>query len=232
MDESVWTWIQWYDGADRIVRFVFIFLALASLWSWTIILAKVWQFSQVIRRERKLNRCLVDPFRGLDSLVTAGSSPSPTMVLLERFKQGVSVGIFQTRHDIESNLAQTVREQRIILENGLSVLATIGSASPFVGLLGTVWGIMHALEALGKQALVTMDLVAGPVAEALVATAVGLFAAIPAVMGYNFLIRYLRRIMTMVESNALHIANRPIVYPEMDSDGETSVSIMMPWMPR
>ena len=96
-----------------------------------------------------------------------------------------------------------VRARRLALEGGLTWLATVGNAAPFIGLLGTVWGIMHALRGLKGVAGLTMEMVAGPVAEALVATAAGLFTAIPAVMAYNLLVRLLRRVTGHLEANAL-----------------------------
>ena len=75
------------------------------------------------------------------------------------------------------------------MESGLSVLATVGATAPFVGLFGTVWGVYHALIAIGVSGSGTLDKVAGPVGEALIMTGVGLAVAIPAVMGYNWLTR-------------------------------------------
>jgi biopolymer transport protein ExbB len=75
------------------------------------------------------------------------------------------------------------------LEAGLTVLATVGSTAPFVGLLGTVWGIYHALLRLGASGESSIQAVAGPVGEALIMTAIGLFVAIPAVLAYNFFVR-------------------------------------------
>ncbi|WP_419799765.1 MotA/TolQ/ExbB proton channel family protein [Terasakiella sp.] len=102
---------------------------------------------------------------------------------------------------------QILREKKLDLESGLTLLATIGNSAPFIGLFGTVWGIMHALQALGGVEQISMDMIAGPVAEALVATAVGLMAAIPAVIGYNFLLRKLRRLNALIDGNAVRIVN-------------------------
>jgi biopolymer transport protein ExbB len=82
----------------------------------------------------------------------------------------------------------TERVQRQ-LSTGLSLLATVGSTSPFIGLLGTVWGIYHALTAIGVAGQASIDKVAGPVGEALIMTAIGLGVAVPAVLGYNALLR-------------------------------------------
>ncbi|WP_347989047.1 MotA/TolQ/ExbB proton channel family protein [Methylomonas sp. AM2-LC] len=104
-----------------------------------------------------------------------------------------------TTHDLEHTwdrqelldrrLRQQMQKERGSLESGLAILATIGSVSPFVGLFGTVWGIMGALTNISKSGSASLEVVAGPIGEALVATAVGIAVAVPAVIGYNFFIR-------------------------------------------
>ncbi|MDO8962086.1 MAG: MotA/TolQ/ExbB proton channel family protein [Methylophilus sp.] len=93
------------------------------------------------------------------------------------------------------------------LEKGLTVLATIGSVAPFVGLFGTVWGIYHALINISVKQQATLDAVAGPVGEALIMTAIGLAVAIPAVLAYNFILRMQRTLFVKLEvfSSQLHI---------------------------
>jgi biopolymer transport protein ExbB len=86
------------------------------------------------------------------------------------------------------------------LQDGLSFLATVGSTSPFVGLLGTVWGIYHALTAIGMSGNASIDKVAGPVGEALIMTAIGLAVAVPAVLFYNFLVRRNKAVMEDIRS--------------------------------
>jgi biopolymer transport protein ExbB len=87
-------------------------------------------------------------------------------------------------------------------EKGQAVLASIGSTAPFVGLFGTVWGIMEALKVIGATGQATIDIVAGPIGEALIATAVGILAAIPAVLLYNYFVRQLRVRNTELEGFA------------------------------
>ena len=104
-----------------------------------------------------------------------------------------------TTHDLEHTgdrqelldrrLRQQIQKERGSLEGGLAILATIGSISPFVGLFGTVWGIMDALTNISKSGSASLEVVAGPIGEALVATAVGIAVAVPAVIAYNFFIR-------------------------------------------
>ena len=98
---------------------------------------------------------------------------------------------------IDRALRQAVARESLRLEGGLTLLATVGSSAPFIGLLGTVWGIYHALIGIAASGSASMDKVAGPVGEALIMTALGLAVAVPAVMGYNWL---LRRNKTISES--------------------------------
>lgn len=178
--------LSWWGDADWIVRGVFIILIALSMISWTIMVYKSWQLTSVYRRERAFSGRGV-PERGL---------PSAHVVMGLRGIQGA---------ERETMMGVLVRESRLDMEGGLTLLATIGNTAPFIGLFGTVWGIMHALQSLGGAEALSMDMVAGPVAEALVATAAGLFTAIPAVVGYNLLLRQLRRLFGVVDGNALRI---------------------------
>jgi biopolymer transport protein ExbB len=93
------------------------------------------------------------------------------------------------------------------LQNGLAFLATVGSTAPFVGLFGTVWGIYHALVAIGISGQASIDKVAGPVGEALIMTAIGLAVAVPAVMGYNWLVRRNKTAMEKVRTFGSDVHN-------------------------
>jgi biopolymer transport protein ExbB len=93
------------------------------------------------------------------------------------------------------------------LQDGLAFLATVGSTAPFVGLFGTVWGIYHALTAIGISGQASIDKVAGPVGEALIMTAFGLAVAVPAVMGYNWLIRRNKSAMERVRAFGSDVHN-------------------------
>jgi len=118
-----------------------------------------------------------------------------------------------TTHDLEHTgdrqelldrrLRQQMQKERGALESGLSILATIGSISPFVGLFGTVWGIMGALTSISKSGSASLEVVAGPIGEALIATAVGIAVAVPAVIGYNFFIRRNKVIWAFLDDFAI-----------------------------
>jgi biopolymer transport protein ExbB len=108
---------------------------------------------------------------------------------------------------IARNMRRTLTQEQSKLESGLSLLASVGSIAPFVGLFGTVWGIYHALAAIGASGQATIDKVAGPVGEALIMTAIGLAVAIPAVLAYNVYVKSNRNVMATLEHFAqdLHI---------------------------
>jgi biopolymer transport protein ExbB len=100
---------------------------------------------------------------------------------------------------IERTLRQQLQKERALFDSGLGWLASIGSTAPFVGLFGTVWGIMHALKDISAQGNASLEVVAGPIGEALIATAIGLAVAIPAVIAYNFFLRQNRKLLAQLE---------------------------------
>ncbi|MGN7611924.1 MotA/TolQ/ExbB proton channel family protein [Magnetococcales bacterium HHB-1] len=209
------SWFPWWNGADWIIRGVFLLLGLLSLISWSIMIFKWWLFYSVQKQERKTNVILSSKIHEIDDCFSQRrQSNTPSYSVWHVAKQWLQSGLLSDRRTMEANTAQALMIQRIQLENGLSLLASIGSSAPFIGLLGTVWGIMHALQDIDGQAALSMDMIAGPVSEALVATAVGLFTAIPAVMGYNMLVRYLRRLTATIESNAVYIVNWIMIQTE------------------
>jgi biopolymer transport protein ExbB len=102
-------------------------------------------------------------------------------------------------------IKKVLDEETMKLENGLTVLATVGATAPFVGLFGTVWGVYHALVAIGMSGAGTLDKVAGPVGEALIMTGIGLAVALPAVMGYNWLTRSNRVLTAKLDAFAFEL---------------------------
>ena len=105
------------------------------------------------------------------------------------------------------------------LQDGLAFLATVGSTAPFVGLFGTVWGIYHALTAIGIAGQASIDKVAGPVGEALIMTAIGLAVAVPAVLGYNWLVRRNKSAMEAVRALRRRPARRAAGRARVSSAG-------------
>jgi len=108
---------------------------------------------------------------------------------------------------MERNLRQSIQQERHRIEQGLTLLASIGSTAPFIGLFGTVWGIMHALQDISRSGSAGLDVVAGPIGEALIATAIGIATAIPAVLAYNFLLRRVKLYEAELEEFANDLLN-------------------------
>ena len=171
-------------GADPIVKGVMILLALASVVCWAIILEKTFRLFKLSRDLSAMEHASKAPSE-------AGAADGLTRTLLEAAESeaidGASRG--EGRSDVRARLEKAMRTalktelQRI--EAGLPFLATVGSAAPFIGLFGTVWGIMNSFTAIAHQQDTSLATVAPGIAEALFATALGLAAAIPAVMFYN-----------------------------------------------
>jgi biopolymer transport protein ExbB len=136
----------------------------------------------------------------IQSLITTSQNLQNT---LEKYHNN------DTRKEILAmHLNQNLDEIRFWLDRGLTILASIGSSAPFIGLFGTVWGIYHALGDIASLGSSGLDVVAGPISEALIATAIGLFTAIPAVLAYNSFIRLNR----LLVQNLRHIAEQISVY--------------------
>jgi biopolymer transport protein ExbB len=124
-----------------------------------------------------------------------------------------------TQSILERSLRQQISKERRTLEQGLSWLASIGSTAPFVGLFGTVWGIMHALQDISKAKSASLDVVAGPIGEALIATAIGIAAAIPAVLAYNFFLRRIKLCEAELEYFATDFLNLAVKSGSRASEG-------------
>lgn len=199
-EPSLWSFIS---NASPVVKFVMLILLLASITSWTIILQRVMYFKQL----RKAARLFEDYFwsgTNLSKLYDESSNQSNAFGLERIFLAGFKD--FQ-RNRASTGLDSTQRAMRVAttqettrLEKHLGFLATVGSTSPYVGLFGTVWGIMSAFRALGVANQATIAMVAPGIAEALIATAIGLFAAIPAVIAYNRLSNSADHIATTYET--------------------------------
>ncbi len=166
-------------------------LLLASVYSWTVIFSKMSTFGSARKSDRRFLRA----FRkapGLEAVMTASEQfrPSPLVSVFDRgyeevSRQVKSRGNMGNREAISRSLQLGVSEQLAQLERNVDKLATIASVSPFVGLLGTVIGIIRAFQKLGSAGSTSLTSVGPGISEALIATAAGLFAAIPAAIAYN-----------------------------------------------
>lgn len=184
---------MWKQG-DFVSKGTLIILVIMSMGSWYIIFVKLWEQFKLMRE----GRAMLKGFWKSGSLQEATKRLKPNSA----YRFIAETGLEANEHhegtlteNIDLNTWVTMSIQRAVetvgnrLQDGLAFLATVGSTAPFVGLFGTVWGIYHALTAIGIAGQASIDKVAGPVGEALIMTAIGLAVAVPAVLGYNWLVR-------------------------------------------
>jgi biopolymer transport protein ExbB len=201
----------WHQG-DVVARTVLIIMLIMSMGSWYIIFTKLWE----------QHRLMKSGDAAAKDFWSAGSIKNGVGALKDgsAFRYIAESGIKASEHhegtlveQIDLHTWVSMSVQRAIdsvnsrLQDGLAFLATVGSTAPFVGLFGTVWGIYHALTAIGISGQASIDKVAGPVGEALIMTAIGLAVAVPAVMGYNWLIRRNKSAMEVVRTFGSDVHN-------------------------
>jgi biopolymer transport protein ExbB len=190
-------------SADILVKAVMIGLAFASLVTWTIFIAKMIELSVVQRKLRTALRKISDSRSLAEAQFALGAKESVLSALLAaamreaRLSAGISSdsGI---KERAGSSFAEIVRAEARRIRLGMGLLATIGATSPFVGLFGTVWGIMNSFIGISKSQTTNLAVVAPGIAEALLATAFGLVAAIPAVIIYNHFSRVTKGYLELV----------------------------------
>lgn len=184
--------IQLFLQADWVVKAVIIGLALASIWAWTIIFSFMTRMARINKESDKFER---DFWASSDIDGFFGSHGKSTLPVAKVFSAGVAewrrstngktIDRAGTRERLATAMDATIAAETDKLANRLNFLATTGSVAPFVGLFGTVWGIMRSFSAIAAEQNSSLAVVAPGIAEALFATAIGLFAAIPAVIAYN-----------------------------------------------
>ncbi len=215
--------------AGWVVKFVLALLILLSIVSWGIILLKI----QVLRRARKNSDRFLEYFwnqRNMDVAFRTSEELGVCPVAfvfrrgyteLNKVRESTSSKKIELSHtdiegileNVERALRRSVTSQLTSLERRVAFLATTGSSAPFIGLFGTVWGIMNSFLNIGAQGATNLAVVAPGISEALIATAVGLFAAIPAVIGYNYCvsqIRVLHREMDNFSNDFLNVIKRQL----------------------
>ncbi|MGM3175753.1 MotA/TolQ/ExbB proton channel family protein [Dickeya lacustris] len=209
---------------------VMLLLLFFSILSWSVGLLKLLQY----RRLRQYNRQFRQLFWQQDYFAPAtpsGDDATPSALtppgalanlaraveaVLARCKAHIAPAA-QWQDQVERALQQQIQRERRALENGLAVLASIGTTSPFIGLFGTVWGIMAALHTISQSGSASLDTVAGPIGNALVATGIGIAVAVPAVLIYNYFLRQLKREVADMDDFAHDIyslAQQQIFTPE------------------
>ncbi|KRR08727.1 tonB-system energizer ExbB [Bradyrhizobium valentinum] len=197
---SPWTM---FKSADVVVKAVMIGLAFASLVTWTIFIAKMIELTVVQRKVRSALAKIADARSLAEAQFALGAKGSVLASFLKaamreaRLSAGISsdAGI---KERAASSFAEIVRAEARRIRLGMGLLATIGATSPFVGLFGTVWGIMNSFIGISKSQTTNLAVVAPGIAEALLATAIGLVAAIPAVIIYNHFARVTKGYLELV----------------------------------
>jgi biopolymer transport protein ExbB len=216
MSETSWGFSRFLAQTDTVGLCVLIILAVMSLLSWYLIASKLWRYAMIHSRIGVfiMNfRRIRQPVDAERLWVATGKNNPFARLLMEGFRACQSLreagkdsirktpGFELTSPDdyVSAALAHSIAREMRRLERGMTPLASIASTAPFVGLFGTVWGIFHAMQAIALSAQASLDKVAGPVGEALIMTACGLFVSIPALLAYNAFARMNRNLAGELE---------------------------------
>ncbi|MGL6020298.1 MAG: MotA/TolQ/ExbB proton channel family protein [Gibbsiella quercinecans] len=176
---------------------VILLLLFFSVLTWFIGLLKLAQYLRQQRRDKRFKQLFwqqEDLHQALNESQRTGALAQLVLAALDApaHLQGRKTLTAQLPDRVERALQQQIQRERRSLESGLAILASIGSTSPFIGLFGTVWGIMAALQNIGQTGSASLDTVAGPIGNALIATGIGIAVAVPAVLSYNYFLRRLK----------------------------------------
>jgi biopolymer transport protein ExbB len=196
-----------WKGGDFVSKGTLTILFIMSMASWYVMVTKLWEQHKIMKEAKDA----AGKFWEAPSVQEGVGKLKETSPFRFIAESGIKAsdhheGKLTQKIDLYTWISQSV--QRAVegtqgeLQGGLALLATVGSTAPFVGLFGTVWGIYHALTAIGIAGQASIDKVAGPVGEALIMTAIGLAVAVPAVLGYNWLVRRNKMAMERVRSFA------------------------------
>ena len=211
--EEVFTPVGLFMRADFVVKSVLIMLILASFWSWVLIIDKSFAIGTLKRKANRFEKTFWSG-RSLDELYAQHSQRSDQpftavfVAALREWKRSFEGGVPRdalipgVKDRVEKAMNVSIHREIEKLERGLGYLATVGSTAPFDGLFGTVWGIMNSFQAIAQRQDTTLAVVAPGIAEALFATALGLLAAIPAVIAYNRFVNEVGRYENRLEAFA------------------------------
>jgi biopolymer transport protein ExbB len=188
-----------WKGGDIVLKITLGILVFMSVGSWYVIITKAYEQAKMRRQAKAANRTFWDAESVQEGTARLkGSSPfrfiAESGVEATKKHSGLLGGV-SINEWISMSIQRAIDNVQARMQDGLAFLATVGSTAPFVGLFGTVWGIYHALTAIGIAGQASIDKVAGPVGEALIMTAIGLAVAVPAVLGYNWLVRRNKSVM-------------------------------------
>jgi biopolymer transport protein TolQ len=202
-----------FFGADWVVQIVLVILVFASIWSWTIIFAKLSRLKVLKNQSDKFEEAFWSgaSLSQLFESVNKRTSTPMTSVFMSAMKEwhrqparesGKTNDRFSVQERIQRIMSVTINREMDELEKYMIFLASVGSTAPFIGLFGTVWGIMDSFQSIAVSQSTNLAVVAPGIAEALFATAIGLIAAIPAVLAYNKLSTEINRFGNRLEAFA------------------------------
>jgi biopolymer transport protein ExbB len=224
--ENPYSFTALWEGGDLVARGTIIILVLMSMATWYVLITKFIEQTTLLHQARAANRT----FWTAPSIRDGADGLAARSVFRSVVEDGLHAaaqheGQLAARIDrlswITLSLQRSVDAIGNRLQGGLAVLATVGSTAPFVGLFGTVWGIYHALTAIGLAGQASIDKVAGPVGEALIMTAIGLAVAVPAVLAYNWMVRRNKHVMDRVRDFSADLLARlvdgALVPPQPDA---------------
>jgi len=202
-------------SAGPVAKAVVVILLIFSILSWTIIFFKFRQYSRTEKDGERFLRTIkeVGSFKKLTNIYRGNPDNAFYRLLVASYKEITSIksdnpGITQdVISRIDNILKITISEETERLERKLSFLATTANTAPFIGLFGTVWGIMDSFREIGLRGTTSLAVVAPGISEALIATAIGLATAIPAVLAYNYFLGRLKRIISKMENASTYIIN-------------------------
>ena len=224
----------WAQG-DGVARTTIGLLAIMSLLSWYLIIAKLLEQRRLDIQTGEARQFLTGA-EPLSKRVQALPKTSPFRLLVESALAATKRHVSLSRQVdmatwLSQNITSSVNNLQMRGQSGLSVLATVGSTAPFVGLFGTVWGIYNALVTIGVSGQASIDKVAGPVGEALIMTALGLAVAVPAVLGYNWLVRRNRVTLHAVRGFGSELHTQLLVDIDKLQRAAPSASVSAPAQP-
>lgn len=217
----------WAQG-DFVARGTLVILVVMSFASWFIILTKLWDQARLRRQFNQTDKGFWAGKSLQDGIATLTDPDNAFRLIAEqgvkaaRHHEGRLTDQIPLHEWITASLQRAVDKVTNDMQSGLSFLATAGSTAPFIGLFGTVWGIYHALIAIGIAGQASIDKVAGPVGEALIMTALGLAVAVPAVLGYNWLLRRNKALLEEVRYFATEVQQYLVSGARMDAPGQRS----------
>jgi biopolymer transport protein ExbB len=189
--ESPYGLVPLWKNGDFVIRAVIVLLGIMSAGTWYIFITKYLEQARVLGQAKTVERRFWSSNNlneGIDKLPKSSVFRSVAESGV-RAAAGQGTGLVNLNDWIGMSLNRQLDEANAQLQNGIAFLASVGSTSPFIGLFGTVWGILNALIAIGIAGQASIDKVAGPVGTALIATALGLLVAVPAVLLYNYVVR-------------------------------------------